>query len=430
MRNHIKNLVLLVILFWVFASSLSYIYAYSSPSEDYTYIDCDNWNDTTWVAFDHEKPYLSLKQWIEKTIQYINNNWLTNAYWTGAQYMSFIFEIRVKWWCQYNWKDGNSITLSFNWVNNNSILSISWFQGSPIIENIYFQLGTSQAWNVEFNNFNFYKNDLTGYYFAWLKDSTQRNTYNSSLIKIKDSLINISTWKQFVNYNCSQCLEQVSQRGIGWVCIRYSTISPGWFSIENSRIDARINGNYNFMLPLHLKDNKINIINSNTDNNKFSVWFYRSWKSSDWYNYNSINIISNEIDMWWDNFTTNNENATFINNKFTNVGNLTIGTEVTSLKYNTFVNNQVESSSGVIITNNEVAYNNLFINWFTDTRDTNNYKSNYSSSVSSNTKWIGWLLRKNIWPNININTDYKVLYKEVTGNDLPYVENPLFIAVY
>lgn len=105
MKNYLKLSIFAISFFLFFVFWLNNIYADSQPMADYTYVDCENWSDTTWIPFDHSKPYLSLKQWIEKTILYINNNWLTNAYWTWWEYIHFIFEIRVKWWCKYDWKD-------------------------------------------------------------------------------------------------------------------------------------------------------------------------------------------------------------------------------------------------------------------------------------------------------------------------------------
>lgn len=234
--------------------------------------------------------------------------------------------------------------------------------------------------------------------------------------------------KQFINFDIS-C---ISWRYEYWSrhCASYASIRSGWFSIENSNINLRINWNYDFRAPFHLKDNKISIINSNTDNVKYNVNFYIAWKNQDWYNYGSITFISNEIDLWWNSFRTENSNSTYINDKFTNVWGFKVWTDDTNVKYNTFVNNQVQSTWAVIITNNEVAYNNLFLNWFTDTRDTDNYKNNYTWSIPTSAKWIGWILRKTIWTNINIDTDYRILYQEVTGEELPYVENPLFVVVY
>ncbi|MDD3302110.1 MAG: hypothetical protein PHN31_01015 [Candidatus Gracilibacteria bacterium] len=105
MKNYLKLSIFAISFFLFFVFGLNNIYADSQPMADYTYVDCENGSDTTGIPFDHSKPYLSLKQGIEKTILYINNNGLTNAYGTGGEYIHFIFEIRVKGGCKYDGKD-------------------------------------------------------------------------------------------------------------------------------------------------------------------------------------------------------------------------------------------------------------------------------------------------------------------------------------
>ena len=162
----------------------------------------------------------------------------------------------MKWGCLYNWRDWNSISLNFEWKNNNSTLNIVWDGWSPIIDNIYFQLWTPNSWNITFENFNFSRNDVIWFYFEPI--ISWNYSLNSMWIKIKKSFINISEqmqlskrqdtclywWWHWPNYNC-------------W---SYAYIRNGWISIENSRIDVKVNNNYNFYMPYLFKNNKINII--------------------------------------------------------------------------------------------------------------------------------------------------------------------------
>lgn len=420
-----KKYSILIFLFiaGVFLSS-SETFASQNALYDYTYIDCENWSDSTWtwggVPFDSTKPYLSLKKWIESTVAFINNNGLTDPNWTWAYYTHWVFNIHVKWGCFYNWVDWNSINLDFAWYDNDNYLRISGENWNFVIDNIYFNLTKPNSWNIIFANTNFWRNDLTGFYFNWY--NIVFDSQNWSWIKIRDSLININNWQQIMNYNDSYSWN----RYYWW---HYNNYRPGWFFIENSLINAYINSDYWFRLPVFVKNNKINIKNSNKDWLKFSVWFYVAWNNREWFNYWSTNLIANEIDLGWNNFLTDNTNSSFINNKFTNAWNFTVWTDETNTKYNSFINNQVQANNKVNITNNESAFNNIFINWFIDTRDQDNFKRNFSTSESWE-KWIWWLFRKDISSVKTINSDYKILYKEITWNDLPATTNPLFIIVH
>jgi hypothetical protein len=48
-----------------------------SSMYDYTYIDCHNGNDVTAEPFNSAKPYNTLQNGIQNSINYINNNWNT-----------------------------------------------------------------------------------------------------------------------------------------------------------------------------------------------------------------------------------------------------------------------------------------------------------------------------------------------------------------
>ncbi|MDD4151527.1 MAG: hypothetical protein PHR68_02855 [Candidatus Gracilibacteria bacterium] len=420
-----KKYSILIFLFiaGVFLSS-SEAFANQNALYDYTYIDCENGSDSTGtgggVPFDSTKPYLSLKKGLESTIAFINNNGLTDPNGTGAYYTHGVFNIHVKGGCFYNGVDGNSINLDFAGYDNDNYLRISGENGNFVIDNIYFNLTKPNSGNIIFANTNFWRNDLTGFYFSGFNSGY--DSMNGSGIKIRDSLININNGKQIMNYNDSYS----RQRYCGWY---YNNIRPGGFYIENSLINAYINSDYWFRLPIFVKNNKINIKNSNKDGVKFNVGFYVAGNNREGFNYGSTNLIANEIDLGGNNFLADNTNSSFINNKFTNAGNFTVGTDETTTKYNAFINNQVQANNQVNITNNESAFNNVFINGFIDTRDQDNFKRNFSGSTNLE-KGIGWLFRKDISSVKTINSDYKILYKEITGNDLPATTNPLFIIVH
>ncbi|MCK9271916.1 hypothetical protein M0P65_00010 [Candidatus Gracilibacteria bacterium] len=414
MRKYIKYAVFILFFAGVSLNN-SNIYASSNPSGDFTYIDCENGSDTSGTPFDSAKPYLSLKQGIEKSVKYINDNGLSNNTGIGIDYTSSFFNIAVKAGCLFNGIDGNSINLDFA-PSNNSSLNIYGVGGNFVIDNVYFNLSRIWAGNIFFKNVNFWRNDLIGFYFSGY--NSVNYGYNGSGIKIQNSFINISTGRQIMNYNNS------------YVYPYNYYYQPGGFIIENSLINAYINTHYYFRLPIYLKNNKIVIKNSNTDGIKYDVGFYVAGRNSEGYNYGSTNLISNEINLGGNSFKTDNNYATFINNKFTNVKNFVVGTDETTIKYNGFINNQVESQNIVNITSNESAFNNLFINGFTNTRDIDNYKRNFANSIPSGEKGIGWIFKKDLSSNQNIYANYKTLYSEITGNDLPVVNNPLFILLH
>ena len=263
-----KKVIFLIIFVLSFIFTTNNTFASSNPDWDYTYIDCENWSDTSWTPFDSSHPYVSLKKWIESSIDYINQNWLTDPNWTWAFYTSFLFNIIVKPWCFFNWFEWNSISLWFNWVNNNSTLQIAWVWWSFIIENIAFNLASEQDWNIIFRNIDFNKNDLTWYYFSWF-NSWQGYSHNWNWIIIYNSRININNWKVLTYANFDQyCYAWI--RCPAWYewwgpcyCTWYSNYNyrSWWYYIENSIINVEISWNYNFWLPVYIKNSKINIKN-------------------------------------------------------------------------------------------------------------------------------------------------------------------------
>lgn len=208
----------------------------------------------------------------------------------------------------------------------------------------------------------------------------------------------------------------------------YNYFHPGGFFIENAMINLSINGNYNFMAPVIVKDAKIQVKNSNKDGVKFNVGFYIAGENRDGYNYGSTSLISSEIDLGGNNFLTDNNNANFVNDKFSNVGNFTLGTETTSNKNNVFINNLINNTNNVDITHNDIVYNNLFASGFTDSNDVDNFKRNFSGTNSTE-KGIGWVYRKVTGGFLHTEVDYETLFSAVTGNTLPYVVNPIYILI-
>lgn len=416
--NKTLKIFLWIFVFWILNTLFSSpIYADSNPSWDYTYIDCKNGSDTNAIPFDRTKPYMTLKKWVEATIQYINDNWLTSASWTWVDFTSSVFNIYVKAWCFYNGIDWNNVDLNFAWIDNNSTLNIAWVWWNFLIDNVYFNLTNPKSWNITFRNVNFWRNDTTWYYFNWAWDFV--TSMNWSWIKIYNSLININSWKQLVRYSdWGPCYRSARRGGCPY------NIRPGWYFIENSLINLNISWDTNFRTPVYLKNNKIVVKNNNTDWNKYTLRFTVAWNNRDWYNYWSINMFANEIDVWWNHLNIDG-NGTYLNNKFEKVYNMTIWST-----YTTFINNQVDCKNVIDTTWNESAFNNLFVNWVTDSRDVNNFKKNFSPIIPVWEKWIWWLLRKDISATKSLNTDYRLYYKEVTGNTLTTSPNPLYIIVH
>lgn len=404
MKNFIKLLFFICVLFWIQTT-----FAASNPVWDYTYVDCEWGSDLNGEVFNKQKPFNTLKAWIEQSINYLNQKWMTLATGSWLAYTSFQYSVFVKWWCYYNWNISNFINLDFK-PDNNSTLLIAWINGNFLIDNVYFNFPRAWDGGVTFRNANFTRNETVGFYFNgfvyWW------DVINWPLVRVINWMINVNNWKQITNFNESR----------GWYSNywrRNASFRFWWISIEWSLINLYVNNNYAFRMPVYLKDNKINIKNSNTDGNKYNLYFYVSWNNRDWYNYWTTNFISNEIDMAWNNFYTENYNTVFVNNKFSNVKNfIAWSDDTTPNKLNTFINNYIQSTNKVNISNNTNAINNLFVNWFIDTSDSDNFKRNFSWT-SSQEKWIGWIFRKELSSTQIIYTDYKTIYKEVTWQDYP-----------
>lgn len=393
--------------------------AASDPNTDYTYIDCVNGSDLRGEPFNRTSPYLTLKAWVENTVNYINQQWLTNTTGSGADFTSKNFNIFIRSGCLFNGKNGANIEVNFNGDTNNSTLTIAWLWGLVIIDNMYFHFPGTWNGNVVFRNFNFWKNNVYWYYFSNLESHWSQKP-NSPLISIKDSIINLNQ-NQIVRDNwCYPSWYYGYTCYIAWV-------SVWWYKLENNKIDITVNGDYGLKVPVFVKNNKITF--SNTTTQKYNVYFYVAWYNGNGYNYASLNMFSNEIDLNGNNFFTDNNNATYINNKFVNVGTFTAWTDTTNYKLNNFINNQIQSSNQVNISTNGSAYNNHFVNGFIDTVDTQNTKRNFQN-ISDADKGIWWVYKKEISSKITFSTDYRKLYKEVTGTTLEIPTNPVQVLIY
>lgn len=378
--------------------------AASNPASDYTYIDCNTGSDVTGTPFDSDKPYLSLKKWVESTIAYINSNWLSSNTGSGLAYSWATFNIYVQAGCIYNNIHSNVIYPNFISLNN-SKLKITWKDGKFFIDNVFFYFSSAWAGNVIFDNIYFNKNDITPYYFY-----TPNNTWNRPVIIIQNSIIKLHPWTQTFLYN--------------WNGSQLN------YYIKNSVINLNINWNVTLDLPILVKDNKINIYNVNQNSTKYNIVFSNYGKNISGYNYASLNMISNEINMWGNHFKTHNGNdRTFINNKFINVWTFIAWDNETSGKTNHFINNEIHAQNQVNLSNNYFAFNNYIPNGFIDTNNTDNYKRNFSS-LSGNELWIWWILNRQIHETLKIYIDYRSLYQEVTGNNLPNISNPTIFTIH
>ena len=394
------------------------ISAASNPAWDYTYINCNTGSDVTGTPFDSDKPYLSLKKWVESTIAYINSNWLSSNTGSGLAYSWATFNIYVQAGCIYNDILWNKIDINFT-SNNHSQVKIIGHWGKFGIDNIYFYLPSKWNGNIIFENIVFLRNNLRNFYFDVYKDGWySHNIYNWFPIIIKNAIININNGTQFMFYRDNYISSSY------W----YYNNRPGWFYIFNSSINLEISTNTTFRIPVFLKNNKIKIKNINPNENKYDVFFAIAGNNTNWYNYGSINLVSNEIDMSGNHFKTANNHVNFINNLFINTWNFLAGSDTTSSKINHFINNTIHSISEINFSNNHYAFNNYIPNWIIDTNNFNNIKRNFST-LTGNEKWIGWILHKELWWNVKIQEDYISIYKEVTWENLIPTENPSIYTI-
>lgn len=396
---------LLIILFILI--DFTFVSADSNFINDYTLIDCVNWNNSTWVAFDSSKPYSTLKEWIEKTIIYINTK--INIPWNESNATWKIFNIKVN--CSFYDFLNPNINLNYFWVNYNNELIIEWiWDNSLIIKDTSFNLWNN-AWNITFKNAIF-SNENKAYFNDYLFNDISRNYSipNSNWIKIIYSYIKLNS-----SYNI----------WLLWTYRNVKYINKNWMidyfyyqnytnkqMIENSRIDIEVWNDFDFRMPVSLKNSKISFYNSWSTSN-YNITFLEDWNTKINTDLNYSVLSSNLIDLWWNNLSIeNSENIAFLNNKITNFSSL-------NLWWNgVFINNFIDNNQSIDISNNHNMFNNLFKSWFNDTYDLNNFRKNYSINNVLNT-WILWVykrVRDNKYFNVDISSSW--LYKEFTWQDL------------
>lgn len=393
--------------------SFQFVSVDSNFETDYTLIDCVNGDNDTWVAFDSTLPYATLKSWIESTINYINSN--VNMPWNQEAASWKIFNIKVE--CSFDDILNQSINLNFDWVTYNNELIIEWInEGSFLIKEIDFKLWY-KAWNITFKNAQFLNENKPYFYDYILPSSNYNSTHPISYgIKIIDSYILLkksnNIW-EYVQYT-SFIRKYYNQRS--WKTTYYFEYPYNYSNkqiIENSIIDIEIWNNFDFRMPVFLKNSKISFINKDF-NWPFNINFHEIWNIYNWWDINQSVFVSNEIDLWGNHlFIEDSDKIGFLNNNFTNLDNL-------SLTWSTvFINNYFANNSSIDISFSKQLYNNIFKSGFTDSNDIYNNRKNYDlNNIWSG--WIGWIykrIRENKYFNLDINS--ADLYKEVTGKALP-----------
>ncbi len=414
MNKKIFKLIFLVILMGICPLS----FANSDVDSDYTLIDCMNWDDSIWVAFDSGMPYKSLKKWIEATINYINSN--VNKVWNEetASWKTFNIKVNCSWVNLLDWE----IKLGFDWNKYKNELVIEWvWENSLIIKDSYFFL-PNNSWNITFINALFEMGNKYNYYF---KPESEIPKFLSSWIKIKNSNIKLKNWYNLAYGNA----KYYNLTYLNW------NYYPGnikyYYSnqqlIFNSNIHIELEDDYIFAMPLFVKDSKIDFINSWTWV-IHDVTFLATNKTSYFSNTNFSTIISNEIDLWWNNFkTVNNEKFAFINNKFVNFNEFIFGNDLTNINKTIFINNFIDNLISLDISKSYNLFNNVFSWEYIDEYDINNYRKNYLEE-SKWTKWIFWFFNRNSnYKNYQLNISSSSLYKEVTWQDIPENNQEVYI---
>ena len=247
------------IFFIIFATLLLFwfVSADSDYEDDYTLIDCINWDNNTWVVFDSEKPYATLKEGIENTISYINTN--INISWNEETSSWKVFNIKVQ--CSFNDVLNQSINLDYNWVDYNNELIIEWIEdNSFILKEVDFQLW-HKAWNITFKNAQFLNENKPYFYdfiprTAWVYETPTHPL--SNWVKILNSYIEFKNWNNLwdnTNYK-------------SYSYIKYRHLHQGDFYnysnkqiIENSIIDIEISNDFSFRMPIFVKNSKITFSN-------------------------------------------------------------------------------------------------------------------------------------------------------------------------
>ncbi|NDK07821.1 hypothetical protein EOM39_01085 [Candidatus Gracilibacteria bacterium] len=377
--------------FQVYADNVDY-------QTDYTLIDCQNGDDLGGVPFDSSKPYKTLNEGIEKTVDYINNNVNTGSLLSQS---GIIFNIKVN--CSLQKLGSNTITINFDGNNYKNYLKIQGIgDNGLIISDLIIDI-PNQKGNIIFNNAKFLSNSA-GYYFA--------STYGSMNygVKIEDSYIKLLPGTQ-LGQTAVSCY---------WNYGTYCNSSNNPYQyIKNSTIDLEINSGYNFYVPLIIKDSKINFKNLYSSG-VYDIKFSEIGGFVLGYDFDFFTLMSNEVDLGGNNFRTENtKNASFINNKFSNFNNFYLGESDTNLKYGIFINNLFENANSIDISYNRNIINNVFSGDYIDTYDIRNLRKNYKLD-NLGTKGIGWIFQKlNAFDMFKLDYTSASLYKEITGQDIP-----------
>lgn len=411
-----------ILLFFIMLFSLNITFADSDYVNDYTLIDCIDWDDSSAVSFDSTKPYQSLKAWIEQTIEYINTN--VNKAWNEETASWVVFNIRVN--CTATDLLSSQINLSFNWKAYNNELLIEWiWDNGLIIQDMYFYIPNNTG-QIIFKNAKFLDNSKYWYYFK-LQDWTSSfsytwdnyNYFNFYWLKIQNSYIKLFENTNLSDTNDYKVSQYVSYRA-WWYYYDYNYSFSLNSIIKNSIIETNINSNYSYKMPFLTKDSKLNFTNTSTWT--YDISFINQLNPWNVNNYSNTIFVSNEIDLWWNNFKTQDStNIAFINNKFLNFWEFDFSWNAI------YFNNSIENETEIDITNSKNLINNLFKNWFISTYDLNNLRKNYSLDEIW-TKWIFWYYRINSpLKYFNLRLSSASLYKEITGQDLP--ENKSWVHV-
>ncbi len=396
------------ILFVLFFSFIFWASA-NDFENDYTLIDCINWDNDSWVVFDSDKPFSTLKEWIEQTIDYINTN--INVAWKEDIYSQKVFNIKVK--CSFNDILNKEINLNFNWVKYNNELLIQWvWSNSLVFKDIYFKLW-NKAWNIIFKNAIFLNTDKPYFYdYIFPSDKYKRHPFSYG-IKIIDSYIRLNDFNIWEYSQYKTFLYK--HRNVDWSYVDVFLDHKNYVNkqiIENSIIDIEVDADFNFRVPSFVKNSKLNFKNK-TWSWSFNINFIEDGNINTSSNYNQWIFISNKIDLWWlDVNFENTDSIAFLNNKLENFEIINLWSKAV------FINNYINNLTKIDISDFYNLYNNIFASWFTDTYDIFNYRKKYSES-NIWAKWIWWIykrLRDNKYFNIDISI--ASLYKEVTWKNL------------
>lgn len=395
-------------IFFIFLLFLCYSISFAESNywTGSTVIDCIKWNNDTWIAFDNELPYATLKVWIEETIKYINSN--VNIVWNEDTAFWNTFVIKVN--CSFDDVLNPSINLNYNWVKYNNTLVIEWINNNSLVfKNIDFRL-SYETWNIIFKNAHFLNNNkpyFYDYFFqAWTREQKQPF---SNWIKIQNSYIKLN------NLNIWLSTSYRYYENWYWYLYNYTNNQI----IENSIIDIEIDKNFDFRLPIVIKNSKINFKNkilswSLNWSAKYNITFSENWNTTVHPELNYSVLISNEINLWWNNFISENtEQISYINNSFKNLN-------LFNFWWNSvFINNYIENIEKIDISWFKNLFNNVLKSWFTSTYDIMNNRKNFSEN---NILWWLWWIYKRIRDNkfFNIDVNSSELYEEITWELLPF----------